>query len=82
MSRSIASYLDPFNVAGHPSLEPEVKRAILASWAFDKNAVENQPAMRHPPDLDKPVSIDDILDAMRTLDRQRDSPRQSGRMSD
>lgn len=72
MSGSILSYLDPFSVAGHPSMEPEVKRAILASWASDKNAIENQPAMRQPPHLDKPVSIGDILDAMRTLDQRRD----------
>ncbi len=82
MSRSIPSYLDPFNVAQHPSLEPEVKRAILASWASDKNAVENQPAMRKPPDMEGPVSIDDILDAMRTLDRQRDTSRPTGHKSD
>ncbi|MBD59409.1 MAG: hypothetical protein CL808_04730 [Citromicrobium sp.] len=73
MSRSIPSYLDPFSVAGHPSLEPEVKRSILALWASDKNAVENQPAMRQTPEMDEPVSIDDILDAMRTLDRRRDA---------
>ena len=72
MSRSIPSYLDPFSLAGHPSMEPEVKRAILASWASDQNTVENQPAMRQPPDLHKPVPIDDILDAMRTLDQRRD----------
>jgi len=28
--------------------------------------------MRQPPHLDKPVSIGDILDAMRTLDQRRD----------
>ena len=46
MSQPFARYLHPFDVAHHPSLEPEVKRAILASWASDRHAVENQPAMR------------------------------------
>lgn len=31
MSRPI-SRLHPYEVADHPQLEPEVKRAILASW--------------------------------------------------
>ncbi|MBO6769711.1 MAG: hypothetical protein JJ901_15570 [Erythrobacter sp.] len=75
MSRSIPSYLDPFSVAGHPSMEPEVKRAILASWASDKNAVENQPAMRQEPDMDEFVSINDTLDALGTLDQQIDGSR-------
>ena len=43
MSQPVSRYLHPFDVAHHPSLEPEVKRAILASWASDRNAVESQP---------------------------------------
>jgi len=43
------SFLDPFIVARHPQLEPEVKPAILASWASDRSAVEGQPALRRPP---------------------------------
>ena len=31
MSQPLSRYLHPFDVARHPSLEPEVKRAILAS---------------------------------------------------
>jgi hypothetical protein len=42
-----SSLIDPFAVARHPQLEPEVKRAILsASWASDRSAVEGQPALR------------------------------------
>ncbi len=48
------SFLDPFIVARHPQLEPEVKRAILASWASDRSAVEGQPALRRPPRRQQP----------------------------
>jgi len=68
MSQPYARFLHPFDVASHPSLEPEVKRAILASWASDRVAVENQPTLRKPPGHRKPVHIDDVLAAMRTLD--------------
>ena len=58
----------PFDVARHPSLEPEVKRAILASWASDANAVESRPALRRPAELGQPVPVDDVLAALRSLD--------------
>src|SRR3546814_5705431 len=35
MSQPYARFLHPFDVARHPDLEPEVKRAILASWASE-----------------------------------------------
>jgi hypothetical protein len=58
----------PFDVARHPSLEPEVKRAILASWASDANAIESRPAYRRPAELDRPVPVDDVLAALQSLD--------------
>lgn len=61
MSQPISRLLHPFDVARHPSLEPEVKRAILASWASDRVAVENQPALRKPPGFKEPVRLDDVL---------------------
>ena len=71
MSRPFARYLHPFDVAHHPALEPEVKRAILAS---DRHAVENQPAMRQPPELDGPASVDDVFAALRSLDGPDSQP--------
>lgn len=68
MSRPYSRYLHPFEIAEHPSLEPEVKRSILASWASDRSAVTDQPALRKPPGARSPVHIDDILNAMRSLD--------------
>src|SRR5438874_706701 len=46
MSQPFSRFLHPFDVARHPSLEPEVKRSILASWASDRSAVRDQPAPR------------------------------------
>lgn len=72
MSRPFSRFLHPFDVSHHPSLEPEVKRAILASWASDQSAVRDQPALRKPPGARRAVSIDDILAAMHALDRPSD----------
>jgi hypothetical protein len=74
MSQPFSRYLHPFDVAHHPSLEPEVKRAILASWASDRNAVENHPTLRKPPDLPRPVPLGDVLAALRVLDGQSSPP--------
>ena len=68
MSQPFSRYLHPFDVAHNPSLEPEVKRAILASWASDRVAVRDQPAMRKPPGAKRAVPIDDILAAIHALD--------------
>jgi hypothetical protein len=71
MTGPLCSYRHPFDVARHPTLEPEVKRAILASWASDAAAVPSQPALRKPPGVDRPVPIDDVFDALRLVDRQQ-----------
>lgn len=65
---SLSHFSHPFDVVHHPQLEPEVKRAILASWASDACAVEGRPALRQPPDLAHPVPIDDVMSALRSLD--------------
>lgn len=75
MSQPFSRFLHPFEVSRHPSLEPEVKRAILASWASDRCAVRNQPALRKPPSATRAVSIDDILAAMHDLDEDPDPTR-------
>jgi len=72
MSQPFSRFLHPFDVARHPRLEPEVKRAILASWASDRSAVRDQPALRKPPGAKRAVSIDDVLAAMRSLDGATD----------
>jgi hypothetical protein len=69
MSEPFSRFLHPFDVTRHPSLEPEVKRAFLATWASDRSAVRNKPALRKPPGARRAVPVDDVLEALRSLDR-------------
>nr|ALS89337.1 alpha/beta hydrolase fold protein [uncultured bacterium] len=62
----------PSDVLKHPTLSIAEKRSILASWASDAAAVASCPSLRAPEELKAPVSIDDILAALRALD---DHPR-------
>jgi hypothetical protein len=59
----------PDHVVNDPDLTLNEKRAILASWASDACAVEAAPALRRAPGGKRPVSVDDILEALRSLDR-------------
>lgn len=58
---SLSKFHHPFEVAGHPQLEPEVKRAILASWASDVRKVENRLPPRHSPSASEPMRRSDIV---------------------
>jgi hypothetical protein len=60
----------PQQVVNDPDLTLNEKRAILASWASDACAVEANPALRHPPGTGRPISVDEILEALRGLDRE------------
>jgi len=59
----------PKDVVSDPDLSLNEKRAILASWASDACAIEAAPALRKTP-TGRVVSFDDIMDAMRALDRE------------
>jgi len=65
---SLSHFRRPFDVARHPSLEPEVKRAILASWASDAAAVEGRPALRRPDRRGTTVPFDEVMSALKSLD--------------
>jgi|SRR6185295_11264524 hypothetical protein len=65
------AFARPADVVNDLDLTLSEKRAILASWASDACAVEAVPALRKPPGR-APVSFDDIIDALRELDRQGD----------
>jgi hypothetical protein len=60
----------PSNVVNDPDLTLNEKRAILASWASDACAIEAAPALRCAPGGKKPVRFDDVMEALRTLDKQ------------
>ena len=66
----------PRDVVDDPDLTVNEKRAILASWASDACAVEAVPALRRPPGSRRLVTVDEILQALRTLDKiaQSDGP--------
>lgn len=74
--------LHPGSVFDHPrqvladtALSRAEKRAILASWASDAAAVTSCPSMRAIPGTKRAVSIDEILEALTSLDPSpRDPP--------
>jgi hypothetical protein len=65
----------PRDVVSNTSLNTQEKRAILASWASDAAAVASCPALRSPEGLRQPVTIDEILEALCTLDGGPRDPR-------
>ncbi|SCB60760.1 hypothetical protein GA0061105_112149 [Rhizobium aethiopicum] len=75
-----AHLLHPARHFGHPrdvlaaaDIGNDEKRAILASWASDLFAIESVPALRLYPGAERAVSYDEILEALKALDKG-DSP--------
>jgi hypothetical protein len=72
----IGRLLHPANAFAHPmdvvedrDLTLTEKRAILSSWASDACAIEAAPTLRQPAD-GKLVRFDDVMDALKELDRR------------
>ena len=63
-----AAFEHPSEVLHDPDLTVNEKRAILASWASDACALEAAPELRELP-RGKVVLFDEIMDALRSLDR-------------
>jgi hypothetical protein len=63
------AFRHPAEVVNDRDLTLNEKRAILASWASDACAIEAAPDLRQTP-AGPPVRFDDIMEALRTLDRQ------------
>jgi hypothetical protein len=57
----------PEDVVNDPDLSPNEKRAILASWASDACAIEAAPRKSR---TGRVVEFDEIMDALRALDKQ------------
>jgi hypothetical protein len=74
-----AAFEHPSNVVADPHLTLDEKRAVLASWASDACAVEAAPEFRTGP-RGSLVRYDDIMDALRALDRLVQQERQGQRM--
>jgi hypothetical protein len=60
----------PSDVVNDADLTLNEKRAILASWASDACALKAAPLLRPAPGVKKPVGFDDVMEALRALDRQ------------
>jgi hypothetical protein len=68
--RPALAFKHPQHVVSDPDLTLNEKRAILASWASDACAIEAAPDLRQVPGSTQPVRYDDVMDALRALDRQ------------
>jgi hypothetical protein len=78
---SVSALLHPTQHFNHPrdvlaaqDVDKDEKRAILASWASDQFAIESMPILRHYPGTERAVSYDEILDALKALDEDPQSP--------
>jgi hypothetical protein len=60
----------PSHVVNDPDLTLNEKRAILASWASDACALEAAPHLRRAPGSKRPVHFDEVMDALRALDKE------------
>lgn len=63
------AFRQPSQVVTDPDLTLNEKRAILASWASDVCAIEAAPDLRAAP-AGPPVRFDDIMEALKSLDRE------------
>jgi hypothetical protein len=63
------AYAHPMDVVGDPDLTLNEKRAVLAAWASDACVHEAAPGLRTNA-AGHSVPWDDIMDALRELDRQ------------
>jgi hypothetical protein len=64
----------PRDVLAETTLSRAEKRAILASWASDAAAVASCPSLRAVPGTKRAVSIDEILEALSSLDHSPRNP--------
>jgi hypothetical protein len=64
-------YDRPADVLVDASLTMSERRAILSAWASDACAVESAPPLRHAPFALRPVTFDEVMDALVELDRRQ-----------
>jgi len=68
--RPAVGFCHPREVLKDPDLSLDEQRAILASWASDASAVQDEPKLRWLLGSTEPVPLDDVLDALARLDRR------------
>jgi hypothetical protein len=69
--RPAVGFSHPRDVLKDPELSVDEQRAILASWASDASAVQDEPGLRWLLGSPEPVALDDVLEALQQLDRRR-----------
>ena len=67
-------YDHPRDVVADPTRSIGEKRAILASWASDAAAVTSNPALRELPGSHRMITIDEVLEALSSLDPRPKGP--------
>jgi hypothetical protein len=68
--RPAVGFLHPRDVLKDPDLDDGEKRAVLASWASDASAVQDQPQLRWLLGTPEPVPLADVREALARLDRR------------
>ena len=66
--RPAVGFLHPLEVVKHEDLDPAAKREILAAWASDPSAVEEQPTQRWLLGTLATAPLSEVLAALRRLD--------------
>jgi hypothetical protein len=61
-------FIRPLDVLKDPHLTTAEKREILASWASDASAVQDEPTLRWLLGTPEPVRLDDVREALARLD--------------
>ena len=69
--RPALGFQRPDDVLKDPDLEASEKREILSSWASDACAVEGRPQLRWFIGSDVPVPLNEVLEALRRLERNQ-----------
>lgn len=69
--RPAVGFTHPSEVVKDPDLTIEQKREILTSWASDASAVQDEPTLRWLLGTIEPVPLEDVLTALKRLDRAR-----------
>lgn len=68
--RPAVGFTAPDDVVKDPHLTLAEKRAILASWASDASAVQDEPRLRWLLGTPEPVPFSEVHDALARLDRR------------
>ena len=71
--RPAVGFSDPLDVLKDPHLTIPQKREILCSWASDASAVQEEPDRRWLLGTPEPVPLDEVLAALKRLDRMADA---------